>query len=428
MNLPEAYVSRIKRDLPDADKYFACMDLPPVKGMRINTLKISPEEFLAGEFLPADGAVPWAAGGFYIKEEKPGKSAAFAAGLFYVQEPSAMCAAPLLAASPGERVLDLCAAPGGKSFQLAADMRGKGILVLNEKVPARAAVLSENIERMGVSNAVVLCADPASLEERFAGYFDKVIVDAPCSGEGMFRKEAAALSEWSEENVLMCADRQRKILQSGVQMLRPGGSLVYSTCTFSEEEDENNAAWLAEKCALTLTGEHKLWPHRVRGEGHFAALFKKVKEEGEERFLRRRQKPAADKKSAALWRAFEKEFFKRPLEGELLMFGNALYLVPEGLFSLEGLKVLRAGIRLGEAVNGRFEPSHALALAAGRENFCNVNALSDESAAKFLRGEEVPANCDKGWCAAAWRGFALGLGKAGGNVMKNKYPKALRRP
>lgn len=421
------YLARMKKTLPDYAEYEACLALPPYRGVRVNTLKISAEEFQKISPFALE-PVAWAQSGFSISEEKPGRTPYHDAGLFYVQEPSAMCAAPLLAASPGERVLDLCAAPGGKSFQLAADMRGKGILVLNEKVPARAAVLSENIERMGVSNAVVLCADPASLEERFAGYFDKVLVDAPCSGEGMFRKEAAALSEWSEENVRMCADRQRKILQSAVQMLRPGGSLVYSTCTFSEEEDEINAAWLAKKCALTLTGEHKLWPHRVRGEGHFAALFKKEKEEGEERFLRRRQNPAADKKSAALWRAFEKEFFKRPLEGELLMFGNALYLVPEGLFSLEGLKVLRAGIRLGEAVNGRFEPSHALALAAGRDNFCNVNVLSDESAAKFLRGEEVPANCDKGWCAAAWRGFALGLGKAGGNVMKNKYPKALRRP
>ncbi len=425
MNLPQAYAARVGSRLPDAEEYFACLDRAPERGARVNTLKITAEDFLSRGILQTDGAVPWTEDGFYIKEEKPGKSVAFAAGLFYVQEPSAMCAAPLLGAGEGERVLDLCSAPGGKGMQLAAAMRGRGVLVLNEKIPSRAAILSENVERMGVANAVVLCADPASLEERFENYFDKILVDAPCSGEGMFRKEPAALAEWSEANVAMCADRQKKILTSAKKMLRAGGRLVYSTCTFSEEEDEANAAWFSKQCGMTLMREHKLWPHRVRGEGHYAALFEK---QTEQRPRARFGKNApADKKAAALWHSFEKEFFREPLRGELLSFGNALYLAPEGVFPLAGLKVLRAGIRLGEVVNGRFEPAHALALAAGRENFRNVNELNEEDAERYLRGEEVAADGAKGWCVAARGGFPLGLGKASGGVMKNKYPKALRR-
>ncbi len=426
MKLPAAYRARIAGELPDAEAYFACLDAPPVKGLRVNTRKISCEEFLSKRILNIDGAVPWADAAYYIRDEKPGRGIPFAAGLFYVQEPSAACAAPLLQASPGERVLDLCAAPGGKSMQLAAAMKGEGILVLNEKIPSRAAILSENVERMGVTNAVVLCADPESLEERFAGWFDKILVDAPCSGEGMFRKEPAALAEWSEANVAMCADRQKKIVKSAVKMLRPGGRLVYSTCTFSREEDENNAARFVEEDGLTLLEEHKLWPHRVRGEGHYAALF--LKTGGEEMApIRRAKNLSADKRDAAVWRAFEGEFLKAPLRGELLSFGHALYLVPEGLFPLAGLKVLRAGVRLGEVSGGRFEPAHALAMAVQRENFCNANELTEEEARAYLRGEEVPASCGKGWCAAMYGGFALGLGKASGVVMKNKLPKALRR-
>ena len=428
MNLPEKFAARLKERLCDAEKYFACFGDAPYKGVRANTLKISSETFLAGNYVETCGEVPWEKNAFYTREEKPGRSIAFAAGLFYVQEPSAMCAAPLLGAEAGERVLDLCSAPGGKGTQLAAAMGGGGILVLNEKVPSRAAVLSENAERMGVANAVVISADPEALEERFAGYFDKILVDAPCSGEGMFRKEPAALSEWSEENVAMCAARQKKILSSAVKMLRCGGRLVYSTCTFAEEEDEENAAWLAScGSGLSLLHEHKIWPHRERGEGHYAALFEKEGTQEEMSFSGKKQLPFADKKAASLWRSFCREHARAEFAGELMSFGNSLYLVPEGLFPLGGLKVLRAGIRLGEAVGDRFEPAHALALAAPKGAFFNENPLCDEEAAAYLRGEETPAHCQKGWCVATWKGYALGWGKSVGGVMKNKLPKALRR-
>lgn len=420
----EQYLHRLRERLPDYPAYEACLSLPPYKGLRVNTLKLSAEEFSALSPFSLE-PVPWEGAGFYIAEEKPGRSAYHDAGLFYVQEPSAMCAAPLLDARPGERVLDLCAAPGGKGTQLAQAMQGQGILVLNEKVPSRAKILLQNVERMGIVNAVVTCADPASLEERFAGYFDKVLVDAPCSGEGMLRKEPEAAANWSPENVAMCAARQKKLLDSAARMVREGGRLVYSTCTFAEEEDEENVAdFLKRHPAFRLLRQKKIWPHRERGEGHFAALFERA--DGEENSRLRQGKERAERAAVAAFSSFAKEFFFRPPEGRMISFGETLCLVPEELFPLDGLRVLRAGLALGSARSGRFEPAHALALAAKRENLRAVANYPEEEIAAYLRGEEMP--CDvRGWCAVAVNGYPLGLGKGSGGVLKNHYPKGLRR-
>lgn len=416
------YLRRMRAQLSDFDLYERCLAQPPYKGIRANTLKIGAEELKKRLPFALDG-VPWESDGFYVTEEKPGKTPYHDAGLFYVQEPSAMCAAPLLDVHPGERVLDLCSAPGGKGTQLAQKMQGQGILVLNEKIPDRARILLQNVERMGVCNAVVTCADPETLSERFAGYFDKILVDAPCSGEGMLRKEASAAENWSVRNVEMCAARQKKILSCAVKMLAGGGKLVYSTCTFSEEEDEQNAEWLLREFPfLTLEKSRKIYPHRERGEGHFAALFSR--EEGE----RARLRPltaCADKKAQALWKSFSADFLKAPLSGRLLSFGKGLCLVPEELFSLDGLKVLRAGLLLGEDAGGRFEPAHALALGAPRDALAKKAELGEEEAQRYLRGEELPAKGGKGWCAACYEGFPLGLAKDG-VALKNHYPKGLR--
>ena len=402
--------------------YAACLREAPVRGIRVNTNKIAIEEFRAIAPFPLE-PVPWEASGFYIAEEKPGRCPYHDAGLFYVQEPSAMCAAPLLRVRPGERVLDLCSAPGGKGTQLAQAMGGQGILVLNEKMPDRARILLQNVERMGVTNAVVTCADPAALASRFAGYFDKILVDAPCSGEGMLRKEEAAAAEWSEEKVRMCADRQAKILDSAARMLAPGGTLVYSTCTFSREEDEDNAArFCAEHPAFSQEEQVKLYPHRVRGEGHFAARF--VREDGEPARVRP-AKPTADRRAVAAWKDFAADFLLSCPEGEYLSFGDALCLVPAGLFALDGLKVLRPGLCLGTYRNGRFEPAHALALGIARTNFARVVDCSEEEIARYLRGEELSAD-GKGWCAVAYRGWPVGLGKLSAGRLKNHYPKGLR--
>ena len=421
--MTDEYLRRMQKILPDFEKYKACLDQAPYKGIRVNTLKISVSEFK--EISPfALEQVEWEPDGFLIGEEKPGRSVYHDAGLFYVQEPSAMCAAPLLEVKPGERVLDLCSAPGGKGTQLAQAMRGEGILVLNEKIADRAKILLQNVERMGIVNAVVTNADPSELSERLEGYFDKVLVDAPCSGEGMLRKEAAAAENWSLSNVEMCAARQKKILESAAKLVTPGGMLVYSTCTFSEEEDERNVEWFVREFPqFELLSQRKIYPHREKGEGHFAALFRRC--DGEKvRF--KAWKPFADKKSLASWKEFEKEFLKKPLCGEVLTFGKNICLVPAELFSLDGLRVLRAGLLLGENAGKRFEPAHALAMGADRNNLTKIADLDDEQIMRYLHGEELPPRDLQGWCVAAYHGYPIGLAKNAG-ALKNHYPKGLRR-
>ncbi len=421
--MTDEYLRRMQKILPDFEKYKACLDQAPYKGIRVNTLKISVSEFK--EISPfALEQVEWEPDGFLIGEEKPGRSVYHDAGLFYVQEPSAMCAAPLLEVKQGERVLDLCSAPGGKGTQLAQSMRGEGILVLNEKIADRAKILLQNVERMGIVNAVVTNADPSELSERLEGYFDKVLVDAPCSGEGMLRKEAAAAENWSLSNVEMCAARQKKILESAVKLVTPGGMLVYSTCTFSEEEDERNVEWFVREFPqFELLSQRKIYPHREKGEGHFAALFRRC--DGEKvRF--KAWKPFADKKNVASWKEFEREFLKKPLCGEFLTFGKNICLVPAELFSLDGLRVLRAGLLLGENAGKRFEPAHALAMGADRNNLTKIADLDDEQILRYLHGEELPPRDLQGWCVAAYHGYPIGLAKNAG-ALKNHYPKGLRR-
>ena len=421
--MTDEYLRRMQKILPDFEKYKACLDQAPYKGIRVNTLKISVSEFK--EISPfALEQVEWEPDGFLIGEEKPGRSVYHDAGLFYVQEPSAMCAAPLLEVKPGERVLDLCSAPGGKGTQLAQSMRGEGILVLNEKIADRAKILLQNVERMGIVNAVVTNADPSELSERLEGYFDKVLVDAPCSGEGMLRKEAAAAENWSLSNVEMCAARQKKILESAAKLVTPGGMLVYSTCTFSEEEDERNVEWFVREFPqFELLSQRKIYPHREKGEGHFAALFRRC--DGE-KVRYRAWKPFADKKSVASWKEFEREFLKKPLCGEFLTFGKNICLVPAELFSLDGLRVLRAGLLLGENAGKRFEPAHALAMGADRNNLTKIADLDDEQILRYLHGEELPPRDLQGWCVAAYHGYPIGLAKNAG-ALKNHYPKGLRR-
>lgn len=420
----ERYFERMRAQLSDFAAYRACLSQPPYRGIRVNTLKISPDAFR--EIAPfALAPAAWEPNGFLISEEKPGKYFYHDAGLYYVQEPSAMCAVPLLGARPGERVLDLCSAPGGKGTQIAQAMQGKGLLVLNEKMPDRAKVLLQNVERMGVANAVVTCAEPSELAARLPAFFDRILVDAPCSGEGMLRKEPAAAENWSEENVFMCAERQKKILESAVSMLAPGGTLVYSTCTFAPEEDEANADWLVRAFPeLTCTEQKKIYPHRERGEGHFAARF--IKEDGERAAFRAPKLPA-DRAAVAAYRAFAGDFLRRPIEGAFASFGNSLCLLPGEVFPLGGLRVLRCGLQLGTMEGRRFVPAHALALGVPRQDIAALCSYPQEDIARYLHGEELPAAELRGWCAVAYEGWPIGLGKSSAS-MKNHYPKGLRRP
>ncbi len=431
-NLPVAFIERMKKQLPETEweAFFACYSQKPVKGVRLNPLKGDTEGLKAKlSFLGAP--IPWEQNGYYTDEEKLGASPYHFAGAFYSQEPSAMSAAPLLEVKAGERVLDLCSAPGGKGTQLACAMAGEGLIVLNEPISSRAKILSQNVERMGIKNAVVLNEYPETLAARFEGYFDKILVDAPCSGEGMFRKNAEeALVEWSEENVALCASRQTEILEHATKMLKKGGRLAYSTCTFSEEEDEGQVrVYLEKHPEMRLLCAEKLYPHKIRGEGHFIALLEKTASTAEWESRIKPAKRSVTGKGEKAYREFEKGFFKRkfacrPYENE-----GVLYELPDGVFDWKGLHVLRAGVKLGEVKNDRFEPSHALAMCVRPDECNNLLSLSqdDPRVEKYLRGEVIDGELKNGWCVIAIEGYPLGLGKCVGGVIKNHLPKGLRK-
>ena len=422
----------MKKQLPENEweAFFACYENKPYKGVRLNPLKGGMAE-LKG-ILPFLGEqVAWEKNGYYTDEEKLGASPYHFAGLFYSQEPSAMCAAPLLEAQEGEKVLDLCSAPGGKGTQLACAMNGKGLIVLNEPISSRAKILSQNVERMGIKNAVVLNEYPETLAKRFAGYFDKILVDAPCSGEGMFRKNSEeALAEWSEENVAMCAERQASILDCATEMLKKGGRLVYSTCTFAYAEDEGQVCdYLQKHPEMRLIKQEKLYPHKVKGEGHFAALFEKTEKTGEWDSRIKTAKNSVTQKSERAYRDFEKAFFHEKFAFRLFENNGVLYELPEEVFDWKGLNILRVGIRLGEVKNDRFEPAHSL-VACVKASECKkaLNLpLADNRVEQYLHGEMIEGDIPNGWCLVCVDGYPLGLGKAVNGSIKNHLPKGIRK-
>lgn len=423
--IPEKYLKKMSAALSDFEEYAAVLNNEPYKAVRINTLKISCAEFEKISPFPLLDKVLWEENGYYINEEKPGKSALHDLGLFYVQEPSAMSAVAFLDIDKGDKVLDLCSAPGGKGTQIAEKLNGSGIVLMNEKIPDRAKILSRNVERLGIGNAVVTNEDPEIIAKTFFEYFDKVLVDAPCSGEGMFRKEQAAVENWSEENVFMCAERQACVLDCAAKTLKVGGILVYSTCTFSVEEDEHTIEnFLKRHTEFELIKQEKLYPHRVKGEGHFVAKLKKI--DGGVGTVRKHWRKA-DKRLINLYRDFEKQYLNVQLDGDFIAFGEKIYLVPKDLFSLEALKVLRAGICLGEHIKGRFEPDHALAIYLKGDDAKNKIELG-ENVYSYLKGEELSTNLNvKGYCLCTYQNFPVGWGKVSAGAIKNRYPKGLRR-
>ena len=428
--LPEAFLQRMEAQLgSEYPAFLESLERPRAVALRFNPMK---GERSALPFVREP--VPWEPEGFYYDPEtRPGLHVYHEAGVYYLQEASAMAPMALLDPKPGERVCDLCAAPGGKTTQIAGRMLGQGFLVCNEINPKRAKILSRNIERMGVANALVTNEHPETLASRFPGFFDRVLVDAPCSGEGMFRKEEAAVTDWSQETVQMCARRQREILDSAARLVRPGGRLVYSTCTFAPEEDEETVAAFLEahpeftpepvEAPWFVPGEnasYRMWPHKLLGEGHFAAVLRKTQGESGE-------VPACPgEKCPKAWESFAKELDITLPEGKAVSFGQSLYWAPMELPELNRLKVLRPGLELGTERKGRFEPAHALALwlktCAVTESF---PPESPEMKA-YLHGDVVPSG-KKGWCLVQAGGYTIGWGKGDGSVLKNHYPKGLRR-
>lgn len=466
-SLPAAFLSRMRGLLSkDYSAFLAAYDAPPARGLRVNTLKADTGVF-AARFAARHGFAlspsPFCTAGLFLP---PGEGSLFRAGAdplhhagaYYMQEPSATAAVTALAPRPGERILDLCAAPGGKSTQIAAALAGSGLLWSNDPARPRAGALAQNLERCGVRNAVVSCADPAVLAGGLPGFFDAALVDAPCSGEGMFRREAAALSGWSVDNIRLCAARQAAILDAAAAAVRPGGRLLYSTCTFAPEENERQAAaFLHRHPAFTLADlsflpfgrpgfeggalssfEGEDAPDGVSlsrtrrilpgdgGEGHFLALFLQTGGGPDARPLP--AYPYGRPDAAAFPSLWRECFGETPPYGVPRAVGDTVRLLPEGLPSLRGLGVLAAGAAAAFVCKNRLEPHHALFMAAGGTDAVSRLELDadDPRAAAFLRGEIVAADGLRGWTAVTVDGVTAGFGKAGSGVLKNRYPKGLR--
>jgi len=462
MNLPQDFKDKMEILMEEESvDLFASYEQPESKGIRTNTLKLTPEKL--SEKLPFETqGVTWCSEGFYIDSEiRPGKNPYYYCGLYYVQEPTAMAAVEALSPEPGDWVLDLCAAPGGKSTQIAARLQGQGLLVANELVNSRAGVLSTNIERMGIANAVVTNEFPERLVDSFYQRFDKILVDAPCSGEGMFRKDPGALADWSLERVNRCVGKQEKILETAHRLLKPGGVLVYSTCTFAPEENEqmiesfiSKYSYELESVELNGLEDHgraewtkentkdiekalRIMPMKVKGEGHFIAKLVKNGACLEENKAKQGYAKSRLKKATHLelkdYENFAKDFldatFYENIENRLYLSGEHLYALPEGLAleTIANLKVLRPGLHLGEFKKNRFEPSYALALALKLSQAKNVCDLNDEDQAyHYLKGEALNQAADKGWILIGYQGDSLGFGKASEGIIKNHYPKGLR--
>lgn len=472
--LPEQFLKRMEEMLgKEYPAFLESLGRKASHALRVNPGKC-PGQWLEGQKGFHLAPVEWSENGYYFPEEdRPGRHPFHAAGAYYIQDASAQAVAEYLDPQPGERVLDLCAAPGGKSTQIGAAMRGEGILFCNEIHPARARILSENVERMGIANAIVTSEPPQRLAEAFPEYFHRILVDAPCSGEGMFRKNVEAIGEWSPENVEMCARRQDEILDQAAAMLGPGGRLVYSTCTFAPMEDEGTVArfllghpgfrllsvkqypgmeagrplWASQEAGqglgdLGLERTLRLWPHKIQGEGHFLAVLEK--DPGAVASREPRLQQGLKEREYGAYQGFAAEnLAKEGAEmlkaqgGGFLMFGEQLYLLPKDCPRLDKLRVLRPGLHLGTMKKNRFEPSHALALALKPEWVQRSVSFPADAPElmKYLAGETIDGAriCEalgrmpqKGWYLVAAEGLGLGWGKYAGGILKNHYPKGLR--
>jgi NOL1/NOP2/sun family putative RNA methylase len=457
MKLPKLFEDRMKELLKEEYEAFEeSYNQPHYSGLRVNTLKLTPGEF--EKITPYEiKRIPWIENGYYYNsKEQPARHPHYHGGLYYIQEPSAMTPANLLPVNPGDKVLDLCAAPGGKSTELGAKLKGEGVLVTNDISNSRAKALLKNIELFGISNAVVMSEAPAKLATYFPGYFDKILVDAPCSGEGMFRKSPSIMKNWEQYGVEYYNKLQKEIILQAAAMLKPGGMMLYSTCTFSPEENEGTIAFLLKEHpefkvinpleyknpdakGVTYEGFSpghpewvdgpeelknciRLWPHKISGEGHFITLLKKDENYPLEEKLSEQRKESKLSKEAL-------EFLQEltfPIDfSRIDIREDRLYLIPNGLPNLKGLRILRLGLLLGEMKKNRFEPSQALANALKIQEYKYTIDLegSNPDAIRYLKCEtiEVSEQHQDGWQLICVDGYPLGWGKLSGGTLKNKY-------
>lgn len=456
MNLPSAFEEKMKYLLgAEYNNYLDCFDEPRHYGLRINTAKISVEDFLKISPWPLK-KIPWIHNGFYYDGEncQPAKHPYYFAGLYYLQEPSAMTPADRLPIEPGDKVLDVCAAPGGKATELGARLNGTGVLAANDLSNSRAKGLLKNIELMGIGNVLVLSEEPGKLIPYFTEYFDKILIDAPCSGEGMFRKDRKMIRAWEEHGPDYFARIQKSIITQAAQMLKPGGMILYSTCTFSPEENEQTIEYLLEQypdfdvceiegyegfaCGMPevtaskdkrLSRTVRIFPHRMKGEGHFLALLQKHAAADSDTLT------ASDVKSTTGRKKLPEDLtdfladIRREFDpGRFDIRADKVYYMPEGLPALNGIRFLRTGLFLGELKKKRFEPSQAFAMNLKKEEYPRIIDLpvSDERVIKYLKGEtldveDLVSPKEKGWYLVCVDGYPLGFGKLAGQVLKNKY-------
>lgn len=456
MNLPKKFEEKMKDLLHEqyAD-YLACFDEPYHYGLRVNTNKITVEDFLKIAPWPL-AAIPWINNGFYYDGEniQPAKHAYYFAGLYYLQEPSAMTPANRLLVEPGERVLDVCAAPGGKATELGAKLGGEGVLIANDISSSRAKGLLKNLELFGIGNMLVLSEDPGKLMNYFHEYFDKILIDAPCSGEGMFRKDKKMVKAWQEHGPEFFTDIQRGILAQAAQMLRPGGKLLYSTCTFDPLENEQAISELLklfpefEICEIVpydgfaegmpsvsacrnpeLSKTVRMFPHRIKGEGHYLALLRKgsaaevslgteIVNKKTDKIVKCPQE-LSDFLGNTTWNL---DVSRLDIQGE------KIYYMPTGLPELKGIRFLRSGLLLGQLKKNRFEPSQAFAMCLKKKEYKYTLdfAVEDARVMKYLRGdtldvEDIVSAKEKGWYLICVDGYPLGFGKLAKQTLKNKY-------
>jgi len=445
--LPEEYITQMRQLLADDfPKFMEIYQQPPIRSLRFNTLKIHDKQLKQIPF--SLQPVPWCKEGYYFQfpKDRPGKHIYHATGLYYIQEASAMSPVEALAPKPGEIVLDLCAAPGGKTTQISTKMEGKGMLFANEIDPKRCRILIENVERIGIRNAIILNETPKRLANRFPQFFDRILVDAPCSGEGMFRKDPDTRKRWSSRLIRKCAELQYHILASAAVMLRPTGRLVYSTCTFNTFENEAVIqSFLANHPEFELIPvpqrdlfqegydpkglTARLWPHQLKGEGHFIAVLQKKDQQLVKDVQYNTQKPLPNQIKQIL-QSFWNDTFDTPfpIDQPFLLFGHHVYLVPERLPSLKGLKVKRPGLYLGMVKGKRFIPSYALAMtqrATSVKRTVNFSADSPDLS-YFMQGGTLKTDQEKGWVLITVDSYPLSWAKSADQMLKNHLPKWLR--
>lgn len=433
MLLPEKFIEKYRNILGDeADDFLATFDQEAISGFRVNPLKNVQQTF--------DTPIPNTPWGHYGKVS--GKSPEHVSGLVYSQEPAAQMVAQVAAPQENMRVLDLAAAPGGKSTHLLSYMNNTGVLVSNEISKKRSKVLVENIERFGARNVVVTNESSQKLAKVFKYYFDLIVFDGPCSGEGMFRKDPAATQYWHEDYPAECATLQKEILEEAMKMLATGGTLVYSTCTWSPEENEGVVKWLLDKYdylelvdiekingmveGIDLPQVARMYPHHFKGEGQFVAKLRDTRT-----VETRSVKPVKSNLTKAqlkLWQDFAKQHIKVDLVGILQTFGDNLYLLPEGLPDLGKLKIARNGLHLGTFKKNRFEPSFALGLSLSPDDVEQFVKIDIEQFKVYVSGNivKLEETIQNGWYLVTINGNGIGFAKITGNILKNYFPKGLR--